>query len=167
MPTPEEIVIGALQKLDVPYGLIDIDPRFADTAAFCPKVWLSRRAFLQHDHRGFQERTEEIRRMRRSETTKRNFSGEKQQARKWRRTVPFCASLFIYRSVEVFSCTDKTCQPVNWSFKPRTASASCCPSSSGMVAMAFSLNPLRGSNRMDSEQGANLPNGIPLPYTTT
>jgi len=37
MPTPEEIVIGALQKLDVPYELIDIDPRFADTAAFCQK----------------------------------------------------------------------------------------------------------------------------------
>lgn len=37
MPTPEEIVIAALQKLDVPYELIDIDPRFADTAAFCEK----------------------------------------------------------------------------------------------------------------------------------
>jgi hypothetical protein len=30
-------VIAALQKLDVPYELIDIDPRFADTAAFCEK----------------------------------------------------------------------------------------------------------------------------------
>src|SRR5215831_20376103 len=37
MATPEEIVIVALQKLDVPYELIDIDPRFADTAAFCEK----------------------------------------------------------------------------------------------------------------------------------
>jgi prolyl-tRNA editing enzyme YbaK/EbsC (Cys-tRNA(Pro) deacylase) len=37
MPTPEEIVIVALQKLDVSYELIDIDPNFADTAAFCEK----------------------------------------------------------------------------------------------------------------------------------
>src|SRR5215813_9689070 len=37
MPTPEEIVIIALQKLDVSYELIDIDPNFADTAAFCEK----------------------------------------------------------------------------------------------------------------------------------
>jgi prolyl-tRNA editing enzyme YbaK/EbsC (Cys-tRNA(Pro) deacylase) len=37
MPPPEEIVIAALQKLDVPYELIDIDPSFADTAAFCKK----------------------------------------------------------------------------------------------------------------------------------
>ena len=37
MPTPEEIVIVALQKLDVSYELIDIDPNFADTAAFCGK----------------------------------------------------------------------------------------------------------------------------------
>jgi prolyl-tRNA editing enzyme YbaK/EbsC (Cys-tRNA(Pro) deacylase) len=37
MLTPEEIVIAALQKLDVPYELIEIDPSFADTAAFCEK----------------------------------------------------------------------------------------------------------------------------------
>jgi hypothetical protein len=37
MLTPEEIVIIALQKLDVSYELIDIDPNFADTAAFCEK----------------------------------------------------------------------------------------------------------------------------------
>src|SRR5215468_8547864 len=37
MPTPEEIAIVALQKLDVSYELIDIDPNFADTAAFCGK----------------------------------------------------------------------------------------------------------------------------------
>ena len=37
MPTPEEIVIVALQKLGVSYELIDIDPNFADTAAFCEK----------------------------------------------------------------------------------------------------------------------------------
>ena len=37
MPTPEEVVIAALQKFDVPYELIDIDPSFADTAAFCEK----------------------------------------------------------------------------------------------------------------------------------
>ena len=37
MPPSEEIVIAALQKLDVAYELIDIDPQFADTAAFCEK----------------------------------------------------------------------------------------------------------------------------------
>jgi prolyl-tRNA editing enzyme YbaK/EbsC (Cys-tRNA(Pro) deacylase) len=37
MPTPEEIVIAVLQTLNVPYELIDIDPSFADTAAFCEK----------------------------------------------------------------------------------------------------------------------------------
>ena len=37
MPAPEEIVTAALQKLDVPYELIEIDPAFADTAAFCEK----------------------------------------------------------------------------------------------------------------------------------
>ena len=41
MPTPEEIVIIALQKLDVSYELIDIDPNFADTAAFCEKYGYS------------------------------------------------------------------------------------------------------------------------------
>src|SRR5262249_16853963 len=37
MPTPEEIVTAALQKLDIPYELIEIDPAYADTAAFCEK----------------------------------------------------------------------------------------------------------------------------------
>jgi prolyl-tRNA editing enzyme YbaK/EbsC (Cys-tRNA(Pro) deacylase) len=37
MTTTEEIVIVALQKLGVSYELIDIDPNFADTAAFCEK----------------------------------------------------------------------------------------------------------------------------------
>ena len=37
MPPSEEIVIAALQKLDVAYELIDIDPQFADTGAFCEK----------------------------------------------------------------------------------------------------------------------------------
>ena len=37
MPTPEEIVTASLQKFDVPYELIEIDPAFADTAAFCEK----------------------------------------------------------------------------------------------------------------------------------
>jgi prolyl-tRNA editing enzyme YbaK/EbsC (Cys-tRNA(Pro) deacylase) len=37
MPTPEETVTAALQKLDVPHELIEIDPVFADTAAFCEK----------------------------------------------------------------------------------------------------------------------------------
>src|SRR5439155_23594015 len=37
MPTPEEAVIGAIQKLGVPYELIEIDPAFADTAVFCEK----------------------------------------------------------------------------------------------------------------------------------
>jgi prolyl-tRNA editing enzyme YbaK/EbsC (Cys-tRNA(Pro) deacylase) len=37
MPSSEELVIIALQKLDVPYELIEIDPAFADTAAFCEK----------------------------------------------------------------------------------------------------------------------------------
>src|SRR5262249_13665750 len=66
------------------------------------------------------------------------------------------SSLHFYR-VEVLSCSDNICQPVNCSFRLRTASTSCCPLSSGMVAMAFSLNSPRGSNSMDSEQGANLP----------
>jgi prolyl-tRNA editing enzyme YbaK/EbsC (Cys-tRNA(Pro) deacylase) len=37
MSKPEEIVIDALQKLDVAHELIEIDPAFADTAAFCEK----------------------------------------------------------------------------------------------------------------------------------
>jgi prolyl-tRNA editing enzyme YbaK/EbsC (Cys-tRNA(Pro) deacylase) len=37
MPTPEESVVVALQNLGVAYEAIDIDPAFADTAAFCEK----------------------------------------------------------------------------------------------------------------------------------
>jgi len=37
MPTPEETVIAATQKLGVPFEPIEIDPAFADTAAFCEK----------------------------------------------------------------------------------------------------------------------------------
>src|SRR5881409_2323292 len=37
MPTPEEAVIGAIQKLGVLFEKIEIDPAFADTAAFCEK----------------------------------------------------------------------------------------------------------------------------------
>jgi prolyl-tRNA editing enzyme YbaK/EbsC (Cys-tRNA(Pro) deacylase) len=37
MPTPEEEVVAAIQKLDVPFERIEIDPTFADTAAFCEK----------------------------------------------------------------------------------------------------------------------------------
>jgi len=37
MPTPEEIVAAAVANLGVPYELIEIDPAFADTAAFCEK----------------------------------------------------------------------------------------------------------------------------------
>jgi prolyl-tRNA editing enzyme YbaK/EbsC (Cys-tRNA(Pro) deacylase) len=37
MPTPEEAVIAEIQKLGVPFERIDIDPAFADTAAFCEK----------------------------------------------------------------------------------------------------------------------------------
>ena len=37
MPTPEEIVIVAVRDLDVPHQLIEIDPAFADTAAFSAK----------------------------------------------------------------------------------------------------------------------------------
>src|SRR5439155_4795275 len=35
--TPEEIVAAAVAKLGVPYELIQIDPAFADTTAFCEK----------------------------------------------------------------------------------------------------------------------------------
>ena len=35
MPSPEELVIAALQRLGVAYELIEIDPAFADTASFC------------------------------------------------------------------------------------------------------------------------------------
>jgi len=37
MPTPEERVIAAIGQLAVPFELIQIDPTFADTAAFCEK----------------------------------------------------------------------------------------------------------------------------------
>lgn len=37
MPSPEEIVLAALEKLGAPYEAIEIDPAFADTAAFCAK----------------------------------------------------------------------------------------------------------------------------------
>jgi prolyl-tRNA editing enzyme YbaK/EbsC (Cys-tRNA(Pro) deacylase) len=37
MPTPEEAVIAAIQKLGSPFEAIEIDPAFADTAAFCEK----------------------------------------------------------------------------------------------------------------------------------
>ncbi len=37
MPSPEELVVTALQNLSVVYELIQIDPAFADTAAFCEK----------------------------------------------------------------------------------------------------------------------------------
>src|ERR1041385_6695659 len=35
--TPEETVAAAVAKLGIPYELIQIDPAFADTAAFCEK----------------------------------------------------------------------------------------------------------------------------------
>jgi len=37
MPTPEDAVLAEMQKLGVPFERIDIDPAFADTAAFCEK----------------------------------------------------------------------------------------------------------------------------------
>jgi prolyl-tRNA editing enzyme YbaK/EbsC (Cys-tRNA(Pro) deacylase) len=37
MPTPEEAVVAEIQRLGIPYESIDIDPAFADTAAFCEK----------------------------------------------------------------------------------------------------------------------------------
>jgi prolyl-tRNA editing enzyme YbaK/EbsC (Cys-tRNA(Pro) deacylase) len=37
MPSPEEIVAAAVANLGIPYELIEIDPAFADTAAFCEK----------------------------------------------------------------------------------------------------------------------------------
>jgi len=37
MPAPEEIVAAAVQQFGVPYKLIEIDPAYADTAAFCEK----------------------------------------------------------------------------------------------------------------------------------
>src|SRR5882672_6989256 len=37
MPTPEESVVEALKNLRVAWEAIEIDPAFADTAAFCEK----------------------------------------------------------------------------------------------------------------------------------
>src|SRR5262245_26644705 len=37
MPTPEEVVAAAVEKLGVSFELIEIDPAYADTAAFCEK----------------------------------------------------------------------------------------------------------------------------------
>ncbi len=37
MPSPEETVAAAVANLGIPYELIEIDPAFADTAAFCEK----------------------------------------------------------------------------------------------------------------------------------
>src|SRR5213078_850502 len=37
MLSAEELVIASLRNLGVPYELIEIDPAFADTAAFCEK----------------------------------------------------------------------------------------------------------------------------------
>ena len=37
MPSPEEVVVAALDNLGVPYERIEIDPAYADTAAFCDK----------------------------------------------------------------------------------------------------------------------------------
>src|SRR5438445_12058505 len=37
MPSAEELVTASLRNLGVPYELIEIDPAFADTAAFCEK----------------------------------------------------------------------------------------------------------------------------------
>ena len=37
MRTPEHVVAELVAKLGVPYELIEIDPAFADTAAFCEK----------------------------------------------------------------------------------------------------------------------------------
>jgi prolyl-tRNA editing enzyme YbaK/EbsC (Cys-tRNA(Pro) deacylase) len=37
MPTPEEVVIAAIQRLGILYEAIEIDPAFADTAAFCER----------------------------------------------------------------------------------------------------------------------------------
>src|SRR6266852_6974356 len=37
MQSPEDLVRAAVAKLGVPYQLIEIDPLFADTAAFCEK----------------------------------------------------------------------------------------------------------------------------------
>jgi prolyl-tRNA editing enzyme YbaK/EbsC (Cys-tRNA(Pro) deacylase) len=37
MPAPEEIVAAAVEQFGVPYKLIEIDPAYADTAAFCEK----------------------------------------------------------------------------------------------------------------------------------
>src|SRR5919198_820351 len=41
MPPAEERVVSSLRDLGVPYELIEIDPAFADTAAFCEKYGYS------------------------------------------------------------------------------------------------------------------------------
>src|SRR6266516_5205765 len=37
MATPEEMVRTAVEQLGLPYEVIEIDPEFADTAAFCQR----------------------------------------------------------------------------------------------------------------------------------
>jgi len=37
MPTPEELVTRTVEGLGIPYESIEIDPAYADTAAFCEK----------------------------------------------------------------------------------------------------------------------------------
>jgi prolyl-tRNA editing enzyme YbaK/EbsC (Cys-tRNA(Pro) deacylase) len=37
MQRPEDVVKTAIEKIGVPYELIEIDPEYADTAAFCTK----------------------------------------------------------------------------------------------------------------------------------
>ena len=37
MPSPEELVAATVERLGIPYELIEIDPAYADTAAFCDK----------------------------------------------------------------------------------------------------------------------------------
>jgi prolyl-tRNA editing enzyme YbaK/EbsC (Cys-tRNA(Pro) deacylase) len=37
MASPEQNVIEALQKIGIPYEIINIDPEFSDTAAFCER----------------------------------------------------------------------------------------------------------------------------------
>src|SRR5205823_6936749 len=37
MATPEELVRTAVEQLGVPYEVMEIDPEFADTAAFCQR----------------------------------------------------------------------------------------------------------------------------------
>src|SRR5881628_2158240 len=37
MASPEDLVIAAVEALGLPYEVIEIDPEFADTAAFCER----------------------------------------------------------------------------------------------------------------------------------